>query len=84
MSQQKSNTRRRSKQQMINIELMEKQIGTLLGEIKRLKEEDARKSNALDSLIREVNFIKNEFGSLRKKMKTDFQSLESRVNQVKR
>ena len=64
---------------MVNLELMQRQIDTLLAEVKKLKEEDGRKSNAINGLMHELNGVKNEFGSMRKKMKSDLQSLESKI-----
>lgn len=63
----------------MTLEQVEKQIQTLLFRVKALETEDDRKSRIINTFMHDLNRMKNDFGSLKKKFKGDIQRLQSKI-----
>lgn len=69
---------------MADLDQMQRQINTLLGEVKTLKNSNSEKDRVIELLKRDIHKLQNEFGSLRKKTKGDVQRIESKVSSIRR
>lgn len=58
---------------------VQNQIATLQYDVKKLKEENSSKERIISNMAKEIHKFQNELGSLRKKMKSEMQRLESKI-----